>query len=248
MQIAVLGDVHGNLEALDVVLADAKAQGVERFLQVGDVVGYGPDPGACIARLRELGTQVCIGNHDAAVIGRLPQDLFNPFARMAIQWTRSRLDEDELQWLAALPLFLVVFEEDLTLVHGSMHEPEEFDYVRSLPSAKRSMEAQQTAYCFVGHTHLPCAFTMNGMVGFRYRPEFEENGKLALDGNERALINVGSVGQPRDEDPRTGYVLFDTERRSFELRRLPYPIAETQATIRDLGLPEVLAERLTYGL
>ncbi len=248
MQVAVLGDVHSNLEALTVVLADCEDRGVGMILQVGDVVGYGPDPKLCIAALRERGAQVCLGNHDAAVLGRISLDLFNPFARYAVEWTRRQLSGEDLAWLRAIPLFQVLFEQDITIVHGSLHEPAEFDYVRSLSSARLSMESQETKACFVGHTHQPCLFTMEGGTEFQYRPEFESQASYQLDKGQQALVNVGSVGQPRDEDPRTGYLLYDTETLVFQLIRLEYPIGEVQTKIRSAGLPEVLADRLTYGL
>ena len=248
MQVAVLGDVHSNLEALSVVLEDCERRGIEKILQVGDVVGYGPDPGPCIDALRDRDAVICLGNHDAAVLGRLSLDLFNPFARFAVEWTRSQLDEEDLAFLHNLPLFQVLFEEDLTLVHGSLHEPAEFDYVRSLSSARLSLEAQQTKACFVGHTHQPCLFTLDGGVDFQYRPEFESEHYYAMEGSQLALVNVGSVGQPRDEDPRTGYVLYDTTAGTCTLIRLEYPIEIVQAKIRESHLPEVLADRLTYGL
>lgn len=248
MQVAVLGDVHSNLEALTVVLEDCDQRGVQRILQVGDVVGYGPDPKPCIEILRERDALICLGNHDAAVLGRISLDLFNPFARYAVEWTREQLEEEDMAYLRALPLFQVLFEEDLTLVHGSLHEPSEFDYVRSLSSARLSMEAQQTRACFVGHTHQPCLFTLDGGLDFQYRPEFESEGRYRLEASEQALVNVGSVGQPRDEDPRTGYLLYDTENSDCHLIRLDYPIEIVQAKIREAHLPEVLADRLTYGL
>ena len=248
MQVAVLGDVHSNLDALSVVLEDCDERGIQKILQVGDVVGYGPDPKACIAVLRERGAQICLGNHDAAVLGRISLDLFNPFARYAVEWTRAQLESEDLAYLRALPLFQVLFDLDITLVHGSLHEPAEFDYVRSLSSARLSMEAQETKACFVGHTHQPCLFTMEGGTEFQYRPEFESQQNYELTSNQQALVNVGSVGQPRDEDPRTAYVIYDTEALTMNLIRLDYPIENVQDKIRAAHLPEVLADRLTYGL
>ena len=248
MQIAILGDVHSNLEALSVVLADCDQRGIHQILQVGDIVGYGPEPRACIAALRDRGAQICIGNHDAAVLGRISLEFFNPFARYAVEWTREQLSDEDRGYLQDLPLFQVLFEEDITIVHGSLHEPAEFDYVRSLSSARLSMEAQETKVCFVGHTHQPCLFTMEGGLEFQYRPEFENHYRYQLRPNQQALVNVGSVGQPRDEDPRTGYLLYDTETLDCHLIRLHYDIEAVQAKIRAAHLPEVLADRLNYGL
>jgi diadenosine tetraphosphatase ApaH/serine/threonine PP2A family protein phosphatase len=248
MQVAVLGDIHSNLDALTVVLEDCAKRGIQEVLQVGDVVGYGPDPKLCIAALRERGARICLGNHDAAVLGRLELNLFNPFARFAVEWTRQQLDAEDMAYLRALPFFQVLFDEDITIVHGSLHEPSEFDYVRSLSSARLSMEAQETKACFVGHTHQPCLFTMEGGADFQYRPEFESQGVYRLEACQQGLVNVGSVGQPRDEDPRTGYLVYDTDELTCTLVRLEYPVEVVQAKIRGAGLPEVLADRLTYGL
>lgn len=248
MQVAILGDVHSNLDALEVVLEDCDRREVDQILQVGDVVGYGPDPKACIDLLRKRDAKVCMGNHDAAVIGRISLDLFNPFARYAVEWTRAQLGVDEIAYLRSFPLFQVLFEEDITIVHGSLHEPAEFDYVRSLSSARLSMDSQETRICFVGHTHQPCLFTLEDRADFQYRPEFENHHVYEVQASQQALVNVGSVGQPRDEDPRTGYVLYDSESFHCELIRLDYDIESVQSRIRGAELPEVLADRLTYGL
>ena len=247
MLIAILGDVHSNREALDVVLTDALSGGVRCFLQVGDIVGYGPDPGYCIERLRELDSRICIGNHDAAVIGQLPLELFNPFARQALEWTRSELNTAEKAYLGDLPLVQELPEHGISIVHGSLYQPSNFDYVRSLTSARLSLLEQASDLCFVGHTHQPCLFTYDGEA-LDYVPEFERNCNHILLSGQKVLVNVGSVGQPRDENPRTAYVLFDSQRRSLDLIRLEYDIHRVQAKIREKGLPEVLAERLSFGL
>lgn len=247
MLIAILGDVHSNREALDVVLADALSGGVRCFLQVGDIVGYGPDPGYCIERLRELDSTICMGNHDAAVLGQLPLEFFNPFARHALEWTRAELDTREKGYLTDLPLLQELPEHGITVVHGSLYQPFNFDYVRSLASARLSLLKQTSDLCFVGHTHQPCLFTMEGEE-LNYVSAFERDCRHRLVPGQKVLVNVGSVGQPRDENPLTAYVLFDSEKRMLHLIRLEYDIASVQAKIREKRLPEVLAERLAFGL
>jgi predicted phosphodiesterase len=248
MRVAVLGDVHSNREALEAVISDAKAEGAERFLQVGDIVGYGPDPADCIDRLREVEADVCLGNHDAATVRLLSLDAFNPFAKMALEWTMFELKRPHRDLLQKLPLQVGFPELDATLVHGSLHKPETFDYVRSLASAAHSLEVQETQVCFVGHSHQPCLFTMDDRGSVEHLSAFKREGNHTLQPDERTLVNVGSVGQPRDEDPRAAYVIYDTQEKSVRLLRVDYDIRVVQERIRQKGLPNVLADRLSYGL
>ncbi|MFQ5505580.1 MAG: metallophosphoesterase family protein, partial [Planctomycetota bacterium] len=233
---------------LDAVLAHAAEAGVERVLQMGDIVGYGPDPGYCIDKLREVEATICLGNHDAAVIGKLELEHFNPFAKQALLWTIQTISEEQKDFLASLPYLQSLGDLDMTLVHGSLFQPENFDYVRSLSSARLCIELQKTRLCFVGHTHQPCLFRLEQDRFFHYYPEFEQEGSYALREGERVLVNVGSVGQPRDEDPRAAYVLHDTEEDSLSLIRVSYDFPLVQQKIRGKGLPAVLAERLGFGL
>jgi diadenosine tetraphosphatase ApaH/serine/threonine PP2A family protein phosphatase len=222
VRVAILGDVHSNRPALEAILADARLAGAEAFLQVGDIVGYGPHPRDCIDILSGLKASVCMGNHDAAAVHLLPLDAFNPFARMALEWTQSELSRPHRDVLAGLP--------------------------RSLASAARSLELQATTYCFVGHSHQPCLFAMDPEGCCEYLAEFRRVGFYRATDQELLLVNVGSVGQPRDEDPRAAYVLLDTVERSVRLLRVAYDIAGVQADMRKVGLPAVLADRLYYGL
>lgn len=248
MRVAILGDVHSNRGALEAVLADARNNRVDRFLQVGDVVGYGPDPAFCIDRLTEIEASICLGNHDAAAVGMLPLDVFNPFAKMALEWTMFELERAHRELLKGLPLLLRLPEIDTTLVHGSLYQPEMFDYVRSLASAARSLEQQETQLCFVGHSHQPCLFVRDEAGEVDYRSVFKREGLYTYGEGEQVLVNVGSVGQPRDEDPRAAYVILDTEECTLRLLRVDYEILRVQERIRQKGLPHVLADRLTFGL
>ncbi|MGE3173318.1 MAG: metallophosphoesterase [Planctomycetota bacterium] len=244
MRIGILGDVHGNMEALTAVVDAMRRDGVEEWVQVGDIVGYGPEPSACIDLIRDLRCAVCMGNHDAAVLGMLDTAYFNNFAKAAIQWTRSQLRPQDLDYLRALQL--VVKKGDYTVVHGTLHLPEQFGYVVSQVEARDSLRLQQTFMCFVGHSHVPAVYLEreNGQLDMVFQSEAE----VSIDGYARVLMNVGSVGQPRDEDPRATYAIYDTAAKTASIRRVKYDIAGVQRKIRKAGLPEMLAHRLSLGV
>lgn len=240
MKIAILGDVHGNLEALDAVCAVAREKGVNTWIQLGDVVGYGPDPEVCIERVQELEALVVAGNHDWAVSGRIDADTFNPIAREAVTWTRDRLSETQLDWLDSLPL-VATHESGVTCVHGALHEPEEFHYVQDLATAWRELQILGSGIAFNGHSHVPVIHAL--------APDLVRSERRVLDlaPTQAALINPGSVGQPRDGIPEAAFGILDLEQQRYELFRVPYPIDETAAKIRDRGLPGWLADRLYEG-
>ena len=242
MIYCVFGDVHGNLEALEAVLADAEKQGAERYLCVGDIVGYGADPGPCLERVRALTTQVVAGNHDCAVVGRAEIEYFNHFAKEAVLWTQARLTPGQQAFLAGLPLTLQL--NDVTVVHATVHEPQFFGYIESALVARRSFEALQTPVGFVGHSHVP--------VTFFYEQEADEiwysqDPEIPLGEFSKAIVNVGSVGQPRDDNPLACYALYDADQHLVTIRRIPYDIGTAKLKIIDAGLPEVLAARLALG-
>ena len=244
MRYAILGDIHGNLGALDTVLADIEATGVDRILSVGDVVGYGAAPAACIDRLRERDAIVVKGNHDAACTGELEDLTFNRFARLALEWTRSQLGRQDQAWLRSLPLLVTL--EHLELAHGSLDEPSRFEYVRTTGDAGPSLDSLKRPIGFVGHTHVPIALLRPTEAGGRtaYAPELD----VDLSESEASLVNVGSVGQPRDEDHRTGWVLYDAAAGLVRMVRLEYDIDREAARIREAGLPRVLGDRLYLGV
>lgn len=246
MRIGILGDIHGNMEALSAVVAAMRRERIDEWVQVGDIVGYGPEPSACIDLVRELGCKVCMGNHDAAVLGLLDTAYFNNFARAAIEWTRTRLRPSDLEFLRGLQL--VVQQPDYTVVHGTLHMPEQFGYVISPVEALDSLQLQRTRVCFVGHSHVPAVYLLRDPatrdLDVAYQSEVEAN----TAGYLRVLMNVGSVGQPRDEDPRATYAIYDTETEVAAIRRVQYDIAGVQRKIRQAGLPEMLANRLALGV
>jgi len=246
MRVGILGDIHGNLEALTAVVDAMRRDGVDRWVQVGDLVGYGPEPSACIDLVRELGCTVCLGNHDAAVLGLLDPAYFNNFARAAIHWTKQVLRPQDLDYLRALQL--VVRTADYTVVHGTMHLPEQFGYVLSTVEALDSLALQHTHVCFVGHSHVPAIYLDRGAGHLGIESLHHSEVEVDTSGYRKVLMNVGSVGQPRDEDPRAAYALYDTDTRMAAIRRVAYDIASVQRKIRSAGLPEMLANRLAIGV
>ena len=236
---AVSGDIHGNLEALQAVLADLDEQGVDQVLCVGDVVGYGADPVGCLESVLERCSVVVSGNHDCAVTGQSSLDYFNPYARRALQWTSEHLSPASEQSLTDFPLTAQM--NGFALVHSSFFAPERFDYIFAPSQARVSFLKQEVPLAFFGHTHLPVAFFDTNPITYSLGPE------ISVDPETKVLINVGSVGQPRDEDARAGYVIYDSERRLVTIRRVTYEIERAARKITDAGLPEVLAERLFLG-
>ena len=243
MRYAILGDIHANLAALEAVVDAIESSEVDRVVSVGDVVGYGACPREVIQLLWELGVDVVKGNHDAAVAGELDARFFNPFARSAVEWTTAVLVAEELDWLRSLPL--IRDYEECSVAHGTFAQPERFDYIQSTDDADPSLDLMSRPVCFVGHTHVPVTIL---------RPEdtlrtgYTVGTDLDLSDIDRALINVGSVGQPRDDDPRAAWGLFDSERQRFSLARVEYDIDSEAAKIREAGLPEMLADRLFLGV
>ena len=240
MIYALLGDVHGNLEALTAVFAALEGLAVDRVLQVGDVVGYGADPGACIDRLRDEQALVVAGNHDWAVLERTDSRLFNPQARRAVHWTRGVLDRGHREWLAALPL-LIEIDDLVTLTHATPSDPDAFEYLMTYESVRRSLASLRTQIGVIGHSHVPCAFLEGDELLHTEDPSFE------FTGWHRCLLNVGSVGQPRDGDPRACLGLLDTDRGEYRLQRVPYDVEQAALKIRLAGLPPSLGERLFLG-
>ena len=240
MTYAILSDVHGNLEALRAVLDDAAGR-ADAVLCLGDVVGYGADPEACVELLAERAQAIVAGNHEYGVAGRLDLGWFNRWARAAAEWTRERLDDDHRAWLAALPLTLEI--GDATLVHASPAQPDEWDYLVSPEDGWSAFAHFATRWCFVGHSHVPGVWSV-GSSGPDHEPRPET--VLSVPGR-RYIVNVGSVGQPRDRDPRAAYALWDVAAGRVEIRRIAYDVATARRKIETAGLPRFLADRLVLG-
>lgn len=244
MRYGILGDVHSNLSALRTVLEAFEREGVERILSVGDVVGYGAAPRECIALLRELDVKVVRGNHDAAVVGQIDLLYFNQVARQAVLWTQSVLSDEECAWLSALPYTLDT--DHCSVSHGTLHRPELFDYVQTTTDGDPSLDVMEQPVCFLGHTHVP--LTLLRCHDDPLRTAYTTENEIDLTESRHALVNVGSVGQPRDEDPRAAYAIFDSELERVWIRRVSYDIELEAQRIRRAGLPGMLADRLFLGV
>ncbi len=244
MKYAILGDIHSNASALHAVLERAKHRQVERLLAVGDVVGYGAAPHACLASLFEHGVQVVRGNHDAACAGQVDLQRFNPSARAAIEWTRAQLSRSELDYLGKLPWLLDL--EHCSVAHATYAHPENFEYMYTPTSADSSLDLLTSSVCFVGHTHVPVT-----MLRPREDPTltaYSMESELDLEECVRAVVNVGSVGQPRDEDPRAAIGFYDSDLGRVWIERVEYDVAREADRIRKAGLPASLADRLSIGV
>ena len=241
MRIGVFSDVHGNWEALERVLRALEDDDVNRLYCAGDIVGYGPDPNLCVEKIMAVVDAVVAGNHDWAVTGQASTDSFNEYARSAIEWTRTMVSTETEGYLAKLPICYV--EGEITTVHGTPVEPEAWNYMLDTGNAHRSFDAMTTQICFIGHSHIPVAFIRDSKDKISVRGA--ENVRIEED--KMYLINVGSVGQPRDGDPRAAYGILDTENNQFRLKRIRYPVEIVQDKMRRVGLPFRLIDRLAYG-
>ncbi|MBI4335220.1 MAG: metallophosphoesterase family protein [Candidatus Omnitrophica bacterium] len=241
MRYAVFSDIHSNLEAYNAVLEAIRREGADSCWCCGDIVGYGADPNACIDITRELNPRIVAGNHDLGAAGLTDISNFSQNAGIAVLWTREALSADSELFLKAMPLR---HDNRVTLVHASPNRPEEFEYIFDLSGAWRSFAAMEKVdICFIGHTHAPCIFVRDseGYVGYiPWTRTTTETGK-------KYIVNVGSVGQPRDGDPRAAYCVYDADSGIIELKRVRYDVEKTKEKIIRAGLPGVLAERLSLG-
>jgi len=240
MRIAVLSDIHGNLPALDAVLAALRPY--DAVWQLGDIVGYGPQPDEVVARLAEEKAMGVRGNHDAAAMGELDTDTFNDDARFMVEWTAERISPATRAWLGALPSRTI--DAPFTLVHGSPRDPT-WEYIFSAGVARANMTEFDTRHCLVGHTHMPIVFRERGSGIEAVQPR--EGRPLRL-GKQRVIANPGSVGQPRDGDPRASGMVYDTDAQSLEWHRVDYPIERVQKLMTERDLPVRLVRRLSFGL
>jgi diadenosine tetraphosphatase ApaH/serine/threonine PP2A family protein phosphatase len=240
MRVLVVSDIHSNYAALQAVLDDAGAWDI--IWSLGDIVGYGPEPNECIARLNEYPHLAIPGNHDWGVLGKIDLADFNAEARLANLWTREKLTAGSRAYLEALPETRV--EGDVTLAHGSPRRPI-WEYLIYEGDARTNFKYFRTTLCLVGHTHVPVKFRYDAETDDCEAEAPDEGGTLL--GPARYIINPGSVGQPRDGDPRAAYMFIDTDRGSVEHRRVTYEITATQKKMRSAGLPNHLVARLDVG-
>ncbi len=247
MRFFILSDIHSNIEALQVCVQRANLAGYDSVFCCGDIVGYGPNPVEAIDGIRALDAVVIRGNHDRVAASQDDASEFNPHARRAVFWTRSVLPDAYRNYLASLPLGPVSVDKDAQLVHGAItHED---DYIFTPADAAQNLRIAEKRFTFFGHSHFPAVFA-NDMSGAPVNPptyEFDEFTAVRCDGNQRFLINPGSVGQPRDGDPRASFLIWDLERCRLEFYRVEYPLEVTQQKMREANLPPYLIERLAHG-
>jgi diadenosine tetraphosphatase ApaH/serine/threonine PP2A family protein phosphatase len=242
MKNIVFSDVHGNLEALYAALRFIERYPDAKIYSLGDIVGYGANPKECLSEVRKIAHISLAGNHDHAVIGLTTIKHFNPYARAAVIWTADFLDEQDKKYLSGLPLYKKS-KKKAFWVHSSPLNPSQWNYIMSIDDAKRNFTGFKEPLCFIGHSHSPMVIVLS--------PDsklfFDKNEIIQIKPENRYIINVGSIGQPRDGDWRACLILYDDETQIIKFIRLEYDLSTTQTKIIQAGLPDFLAERLLYG-
>ncbi len=233
MKYAIISDIHSNLEALEKALSLIDETGVDEIVCLGDVVGYGANPNECAELIRERCSATVLGNHDAAALDPSLAHDFNSIARRAVVWTAGQLTEENREFLRSLPM--TVRKEEMLFVHSSPHQPEEWEYIIDADDAVSAIRHFQEKVCFVGHTHVPGIFSPHGRA-------------KSIIKEEQFLINVGSIGQPRDGNPMLAFGLFDSSTWEYRLIRSDYDIQAAAEKIFAAKLPEELGNRIMYGL
>jgi len=233
MKIGIISDIHSNLPALEAVLGALHGAGADLMYCLGDTVGYGPCPNECVDLVRQHCGIVLKGNHDSGLIGETEVEDFNHYGLTAIRWSQNRVTAENKKYLESLPL--VAAENGVTLAHASPSRPGEWSYILTLRAARDNFPAFNTDICFIGHTHVPIVINEDLTIG-------------KFTSRTRCIINVGSVGQPRDGNPDAACGLYDTASGEYSLRRVPYDIQKTADRIVSEGLPEYLAQRLFQGV
>jgi diadenosine tetraphosphatase ApaH/serine/threonine PP2A family protein phosphatase len=239
----IFSDVHGNLEALNVVLEQIESYKPDRVICLGDIIGYGPNPNECIRQVYQTAHMTIMGNHDHAVLGLTDISYFNQYAKTAVLWTRQVLTEENYKILQAYPFRLS--EKNILFVHSTPIHPERWDYIFNPLEGHYYLQHLEEQVCFIGHSHQPLFFEkdQDGQISFDRKFTFS----LPVREGCKYIVNVGSVGQPRDGNPDISYGIYDTEAQIIEIKRLPYDIAITQNKMKEIGLPPFLIDRLAYG-
>ena len=233
MRIAIISDIHSNLPALEAVLRRIVDLKVDAMYCLGDIIGYGPFPNECVELVRTHCAAAVKGNHDSGLLGETPTEHFNKYGQAAIEWTKNKITPQNLEYLRSLPVSYV--DHDCTLVHSSPHQPTEWTYLMNWDQAEENFSAFSTKTCFIGHTHVPV------VIG-------EDSSMNRFRADQRFIINVGSVGQPRDGNPESALGLLDTDKKTYVLVRVAYDISKTAQAIQDAGLPAFLGRRLFQGI
>ncbi|UCE17394.1 MAG: metallophosphoesterase family protein [Gemmatimonadota bacterium] len=240
MRYGIISDIHGNREALDVAVRYLESVGVDTFICVGDIVGYGADPTQCLDTVKGLTDAVVAGNHDHAAVGRSDIENFNQHAKMAVLWTSEQLSGENKDYLGSLPMMLQL--DDALIVHSTPFQPEKWYYLLTHFQFVAAFQQFTERICFIGHSHQPVVFEK----GKQHTGPLQ-GATFSLSDGSRYIINVGSVGQPRDNDPRLSCCIYDSSAMTVELIRLEYDVTLAQDKIRKAGLPEYLAQRLAHG-
>lgn len=240
MKYAIFSDMHANLEAFEAVLGAMERESPDEYFCVGDIVGYGADPSECIKKVQELNPVIVCGNHDWAACGLVDVEYFNVHAKKAINWTKEHITDEDIKYLKSLKT--TYRDNALTLVHGSLDCPEDFSYILDGYEARKTMALMMTAVCFVGHSHVAGTFYENkGTINY------SAGSKMEIKPGNKYIVNVGSVGQPRDGDPRASFCIYDCDNESIEIKRVSYDIEKAQVKIIQARLPQILASRLSEG-
>ncbi len=246
MRYLVLTDIHANLEALDACIADARTRGFDRALVLGDLVGYGADPNAVVERVVALDPLAIVrGNHDKVACGLEQAEGFNAVAKSAAFWTFDVMTPEHRAWLAALPEGPILVDDLVEICHGSPFD--EDAYIFDELDAVRALKVSQRPLCLFGHTHYPVSFELSADTFDSTGPSASAESQLVLRNGSKYLVNPGSVGQPRDGDPRAAYAIVDVAERQVTMMRVSYPLEAAQAKVVKAGLPDVLAQRLAAG-
>ncbi len=240
MRYGIFSDIHANWEALESVLRAFKKENIDSYFCVGDVVGYGANPGECIKAVQDIRAVCVAGNHDWAVVNKTDIRYFNAMAKAAVEWTKRSLNKEERNFLEKLEL--VYRSDDFILVHGTLQEPQFFHYLIESIQAKEMFALMDRNVSFVGHSHMPGIFIEKGN-----RIQYTLSAEVTLESQSRYIVNVGSVGQPRDGNPKPSYCIFDTKEKTISIKRINYLIEEAQKKIIAAGLPVFLASRLAVG-
>ena len=239
MKYAIVSDIHSNLEAFEAVLEVIEKESCEKIVCLGDIVGYGANPRECMDLVRKYNMATIAGNHDYACIGKVNINYFNTYAKEATLWTREVTTEDDKEFIRNLPL--VDYHDNFTIAHGTLYSPELFDYIQTTYDAYLSLQLLENQVCFIGHSHVPITFFQGEMISYTLSPT------IKLVKGVRALVNVGSVGQPRDDNPKASFAIYDTEAAEVHITRVEYDIDKAAKKIRAAGLPAPLADRLKLG-
>lgn len=241
MRYGIFSDIHSNLEAFEQVLKTFQLESIDKYLCIGDVVGYATNPKECIEKVKMLTMVTVAGNHDWASVDLFSVNYFNPVAREAIFWTKRNLDDQDRYFLSSLKL--VYKNEDLTLVHGTLNEPQDFNYMTNSYTAFETFRLLETDICFIGHTHVSGVFVQDkdGHI------DYKEVNYIDIKPEFKYIINVGSAGQPRDGNPKACYCIYDTDKKEAQLKRASYDIQATREKIIAAGLPRFLGDRLVVG-